>query len=95
MRRYSRYKIFLKGYNLNFVPNRVLNLKRPKWDLLKLKIKRLKILKNGHIATFNFFNLLNTKKFLNVLRLGARSSLYSRSLLSFSKNSKKLIKFSR
>jgi len=89
---YSRYKIFQKGLNLNFVPIRILNLKRPKWDLSKLKIKRVKVLKNGQRLSFNFFKSFNTKKLLGFLKRGTRSTLPLKPVFVVSKNAKKIKK---
>ena len=78
MRGYSRYKIFQKGHNLHFLPIRILNFKRPKWDFAKLKIKRLKFFKDVQISKANFFKMFNTKKILGVLGQGKFNTLRSR-----------------
>lgn len=93
MRGYNRYKIFQKGSNLNSVPIRILNFKRPKWDLSKLKIKRLKVVKNGQHAFFNFFKPFNTKKLLGFLKVSKCNPLYLNRWPTILKKSKKINKF--
>ena len=95
MRGYSRYKIFQKGYNLNFLPTRILNLKRPKWDLLKLKTKRLKFLKNSQITTSNFFKSFNTKNFLVGLVQSNINTLYPKAKASPYPHFKKVVTFKK
>jgi hypothetical protein len=77
MRGYRRYKIFQKGYNLNCLPTRILNLKRPKWDFIKLKAKRSKVLKKVQISTVNFFKVCNITNLLLVLRRRKLNTLQS------------------
>jgi len=95
MREYSRYKIFKTGYNLNFLPIRMLNLKRPKWDFAKLKIKRLKVLKNGQSPYLNFFKLFNTKKLLVFLKSQTRKRLFRKSVVFVFNNAQKSNRFKK